>query len=66
MDATAAHSDDTAGLIAQTSVYGVGYDEPGFGPKAKTAGKKRPNPEEEAALKVAMGDTDYAVSDAQV
>jgi hypothetical protein len=42
-------------------VYGDGYDEPGFGAKRQTAGKKRPTPEEEAALKEAMGDTDYQV-----
>ena len=42
-------------------MYGDGYDEPGFGAKRQTAGKKRPNPEEEAALKEAMGDTDYQV-----
>jgi hypothetical protein len=43
-------------------VYGSGYDEPGFGPRRQTVGKKRPNPEEQAALEKSMGDTEYAVS----
>ncbi|EIE22641.1 ATP-dependent DNA helicase ii [Coccomyxa subellipsoidea C-169] len=43
----------------RTSVYGNSYDEPGFGAKRPTAGKKRPNPEEEAVLKEAMADFDY-------
>lgn len=47
--------------MLQASVYGEGYDEPGFGPKRQAADKKRPNPEEEAALKDALAETDYAV-----
>ncbi len=42
-------------------MYGDSYDEPGFGANRPTAGKKRPNPEEEAALKEAMADFDYQV-----
>ena len=46
----------------QTSVYGPDYDEPGFGAKKPTAGKKRPAPEEEAAMQEALAGTDYEVA----
>ena len=46
----------------QVLVYGEGHDEAGFGAKKPpAAGKKRPNPEEEAALQEAMAGTDYKV-----
>lgn len=46
----------------QTSVYGPDYDEPGFGAKKPTAGRKRPAPEEEAALMEALEGIDYEVA----
>ena len=43
-------------------MYGEGHDEAGFGAKKPAAaGKKRPNPDEEAALQEAMAGTDYKV-----
>ena len=48
-------------VAMQDSVYGPGYNEPGFGKKPAAAGKKRAAPEDDPALKEALAEHDFKV-----
>ncbi len=50
----------------QDSVYGSGYNEPGFGKKPAAIGKKRAAPEDDSALKETQAEYDFKVSRASL